>query len=257
MAINRVAKIHKGQAHQFKSRSADLAYLSERGLEISPTHIVLEEYFRQRPALNAAIADATSHKDFEVLGTNMTTALCTLSATGGITLTTAGADADSSILLPHLDAGQSSWATTQWNTGKSIRFEKWIKTGANITAVTIWAGLKLTNTPVIATDDDSIFFRYQDTQNSGKWQFNTSRAGTDTTSNLSLAVAVSTLYRLVIEVSSDRTVRAFINNNEMFSAPLAAVTDNINLIPYSGILAGAAAAKAYDVKYLRMSRLAA
>jgi len=45
---------------------------------------------------------------------------------------------------------------------------------------------KLTNTPVVATDDNSCFFRYQSSVNSGKWQLNCSRAGVDVTSNLDL-----------------------------------------------------------------------
>tara|TARA_R100000008_G_scaffold51530_1_gene31014 strand:+ start:38 stop:640 length:603 start_codon:yes stop_codon:yes gene_type:complete len=47
--------------------------------------------------------------NFEVLGTNMTTALATRSATSAVvTLTTAGADQDQAILCPHLDSGQTS-----------------------------------------------------------------------------------------------------------------------------------------------------
>ena len=86
----------------------------------------LEEWFLQRPGLNAINiidpdADSASalaitqaaNKNFETLGTNMTTALTTFSAThGGILMTTAGADQDQAILLPHLDTNQTSWSGT-------------------------------------------------------------------------------------------------------------------------------------------------
>ena len=88
----------------------------------------LEEYFVQLPKLNAVniidpdADDASAlalhvlaNKNFEVLGTNMTSALSTRNATAaGITLTTAGADQDQAIVLPHLDSNQSSWTGTKW-----------------------------------------------------------------------------------------------------------------------------------------------
>ena len=50
---------------------------------------------------------SVSNESFEVLGTNMTDALSTRSATrASVTLTTAGADADQAILAPHLDTNQ-------------------------------------------------------------------------------------------------------------------------------------------------------
>lgn len=265
---------------QFKTAAANqIATLDQTGLfQTKKTYFELEEFFKQKPALNAVIglpgSDTTSptaaalaaytiaNKDFEVLGTNMTTALATLSAGGGITLTTAGASADSSIVLPHLDTAQTAWAVAnQWGSGKSPRFEAWIATAASITDVTIWAGFKKTNTPVVATDDDQVFFRYQDTLNSARWQIISSRANVDTTTNLTADntpdVAVSTLYRLVLEVRSDRTVMASINGNEVISEPLAVLTNTIDFIPYIGVLSGTSAAKAMDVKYLRCSKLAA
>ena len=88
----------------------------------------LEEYFQRRPGLNAVniidpdANDATAlavtqaaNKDFETLGTNYTTALTTFAATSaGILMTTATADQDQAILLPHLDTNQTSWSGTKW-----------------------------------------------------------------------------------------------------------------------------------------------
>ena len=73
-----------------------------------------EEFFKRRLALNADISNSSegtrmiANPDFELLGENMTSGLCTFSNTEvGITLTTATADNDQAIVLPHLDNNQS------------------------------------------------------------------------------------------------------------------------------------------------------
>ena len=71
----------------------------------------LEEWFLQRPGLNANIDQVSTvevqralNRNWEALGTNMTTALCTFNTTSaGIVATTAGADQDQAIITPHLD----------------------------------------------------------------------------------------------------------------------------------------------------------
>lgn len=211
----------------------------------------LIERFKQPPALNAAIAVSTN-LDWEVLGTNMTTALATQADGGGVTLTTAGASADQAILLPHLDTKQSSWTSTKWNTLDRVVFETTIKTGASIAAAIIWAGLKLTNTPVVATDDNQVMFRYEAGVASGVFQFITSRAGTDTTANSDVTVAAATKYHLKITIDGNRVPRFFINGVLKYTG--AALTTNIDLIPYIGVQASAVAAKAITVRGVRMSK---
>jgi hypothetical protein len=86
----------------------------------------LEEYFHQRPGLNAvniidpdadsatdlAITQA-ANKNFETLGTSYTTALTTFATTSaGILMTTATSDQDQAILLPHLDTNHTAWSGT-------------------------------------------------------------------------------------------------------------------------------------------------
>ena len=120
---------------------------------------------RGKPSINADILSTTeavreiADPDFEVLGTNGTSALSTKYAEGGITFTTATADNDQMILVPHLDANQSNWTGVTWGTDKQVEWECEI-TIPVLTALTVWAGLKLTNTSVVATDDDQAFFRY-------------------------------------------------------------------------------------------------
>ena len=209
----------------------------------------LDEYWNQKPALNAAIAIAYN-LDFEVLGTNMTTALVTFdSDRAGLTITTAGADQD-----------QCAISTNAIDNQK------------------IWAGLKLTNDQLIATDADQAFFKFQtDATNSEAFtdytllHFVHSIGGTDYISALPITVAANTLYRLAIKIDSNRKASIFVNGIQYNvtttsgstggtavtkgTTPTAALTNDINLIPYIGIEAGAAAAEALDVHHQAISRL--
>lgn len=222
--------------------------------------LVLVERFLRKPGINADIqnaAEATreiANPDFEVLGTNGSSDDVTFDAEGGIKIETDGADGDEVIILPHLDANQSIWQQTTWGTDQQTRWECMLKTGSNITNAIIWAGLKLTNTEVTATDADQAFFRYEDDVNSGKWQAINSIGGTDVTANTGLAVAVSTVYHLAIEIDAARKARFYING--LLVSTSAALTNATDLIPYVGVAAdGAAAAKNVTVRWIKCSRL--
>lgn len=215
---------------------------------------------RGKPGINADINSATeatreiADPDFEILGTNGTTALCTYYAEGGVVLTTAGADADQMILAPHLDANQTAWTQVTWGTDKETVWECDITTGANITNAVIWAGLKLTNTPVTATDDNQVFFRYEDDVIAGVLQAVSSIAGTDTATSTGITIAVSTRYHLKIVIGSDRTAKMYVNG--VLVTTTGALTDAIDLIPYIGVMAdGAGAAKVLRVHGQSISRI--
>ena len=256
----------------------------------------LYEGFKQRPALNAVAtapltdADATAaandaiiiargiaNRDFEVLGTNMTTALCTFNATAaGIILTTAGADADQAIVAPHLDTNQTAWQVTEWGTENQVEWECSLNTNA-IDNQKLWACLKLTNDQLVATDANQAFFKFQtDATNSEAFtdytllHFVYSVADTDYISALPVTVAANTIYHLKISIDSDRKAAIFVDGVQYNvtttsgstggtavvagTTKTAALTDNIDLIPYIGIEAGAAAAEAVDVHYQAISR---
>ena len=109
----------------------DFKYSSNYDAAKGHERYYLETYFPKRPGLNAnldaastvEVARALSH-EFEVVGTNMTSALTTFSETyGGIKITTGGSDNDQTTVTPHLDnagTGQtdaiSAWAGVQWGT---------------------------------------------------------------------------------------------------------------------------------------------
>ena len=250
----------------------------------------LEEWFTQLPKLNAVnIIDpdaddaaalalhVLANKNFEVLGTNMTSALSTRNATAaGITLTTAGADQDQALLLPHLDSNQTAWTGTKWGTENQTVWECSINTNA-IDNQKLWAGLKLTNDQLVATDDDQAFFKFQtDATNSEaftdftKWHFVHSIGGTDFISVLPITVVANTIYHFKIEIDSARKLSIFVDGIQYNitstsgstggtavtsgTTKSGAMTDDVDLIPYIGIEAGAAAAEAVDVHYQCISR---
>ena len=255
----------------------------------------LFEAFYQRPGLNAINiidpdADSASalaitqaaNKNFETLGTNYTTALTTFSATqAGITMTTATADQDQAILLPHLDTNQTAWSGTKWGTENSVEWECSISLPA-LDNQKVWAGLKLTNDQLVATDANQVFFKYQtDATNSeaftdfAKWHFVHSIGGTDYISRLPITVAVDTPYHFKIKIDSDRKATIYVNGIQYnvtstsgstggtavtavqpgkTATKTAALTDDTDLIPYIGIENGAAAAEVLNVHYQAISR---
>ncbi len=186
-----------------------------------------------------AMYNADRH--FEILGGNASSDDVTISAEGGIKMETDGGGTDSVILLPHLNAGQTPWTGVTWGTDQETVWEGHIKTGSAITNEVLWAGLKLTNTATVATDDDQAFFRYAPATNSGKWQAVYSIGGTDVSADTGITVALSTEYRLKVTIDSARIARFYINGVLVVTS--TALTDAVDLIPYVGVLESAAAAK--------------
>jgi hypothetical protein len=136
----------------------------------------LDEWFSQRPGLNADIDQVSTvevqralNRNWEALGTNMTTALATFATTSaGILATTAGADQDQAILTPHLDTAATAWAGCLWGTENEVHWETSIMLPA-IDNQNVWAGLKLTNAPEVATDANQAYFNFlTDADNSGQ-----------------------------------------------------------------------------------------
>ena len=251
--------------------------------------VYFEEWFLQRPGINADIDQVSTvevqralNRNWEALGTNMTTALCTFATTsGGVLATTAGADQDQAILTPHLDTAATAWAGTLWGTENQVHFATSIMLPA-LDNQKVWAGLKLTNDQLIATDANQAYFKYQtDATNSeafddyAVWHFVHSIGGTDYITALPITVAANTPYHLKIEIDSSRKATIFVNGIQYNVAntagstggttatavqpsalpvKTAALTDDVDLIPYVGIEAGAAAAEAVNVHYVCCSR---
>ena len=270
------------------SKDSTTGLVSDRTLGDYPQdtrRFYLDEWFVQRPGLNADI-DAVSttevqralNRNWEALGTNMTTALCTFNTTSaGIVATTAGADEDQAILTPHLDTAATAWAGCLWGTENQVHWETSIALPA-IDNQKVWAGLKLTNDQLVATDANQAFFKFQtDATNSEAFtdytllHFVHSIGGTDYISALPITVAADTIYHLRITFDSSRQMSIFVNGVQYNitstsgstggtsvttgTTKSAAMTDDIDLIPYVGIEAGAAAAEAVHCHYVKMSRI--
>jgi|TARA_R100001530_G_scaffold639_1_gene1090 hypothetical protein len=257
----------------------------------------LEEYFKKRPALNAVLntafsdADATAaantairlaekvaNKDFEVLGTSMTTALCTFDTTrAGIIITTAGTDEDQAIIAPHLDTNQTAWTAVPWGTENQTIWECVVTTAASIADIKLWAGLKLTNDQLVATDANQAYFKFQtDATNSEAFtdftllHFVHSIANTDYISALPITVAADTQYHLKIAIDSNRKAAIYVNGIQYNvtstsgstggtavttgTGKTAALTE-VDLIPYIGVETGAGSAKALKAHWQAISRL--
>ena len=209
----------------------------------------------------------------------MTSALATYSATvAGMTLTTATTDEDQAIVLPHLDTKQGAWTGTKWGTENQVHWEAGVRTSSAIDNQKIWAGLKLTNDQLIATDADQAFFLFETDGDNGtaltsfaNWHFVHSINGTDYISDLQIAVAASTNYHFKIVFDSDRKLSIFVNGVQYNitstsgstggtdvttgTTKSAAMKNDIDLIPYVGIEAGDGAAAALDVQFEAISRL--
>ena len=267
----------------------------------------LYEPFLQRPGLNAinivdpdaddaaalAVTQA-ANKNFETLGTNYTTALTTFSATqAGIVMTTATADQDQGIILPHLDTVQTAWAGTKWGTENQVEWECSISLPA-LDNQKVWAGLKLTNDQLPQTDADQAYFYYASDTTNGQliddyspWYFIYSVNGTDYLTNTGISVAADTNYHFKISIDSDRKPSIFVNGVQ-YSVSTSAITafdgstsvtgttqatiaanysatnantqkgaalkNDVDLIPYIGIENGAAAAEVLNVHYQAISR---
>jgi hypothetical protein len=265
------------------------------GFVRNPERYYLEEFFKRKPAINADLEPSSAddgndgatkaeiatmmaaNKDFEILGTNASSDDVTFSSTrAGISLTTDGADNDQVILLPHLDSNQSAWTGIKWGTENEVEWECAISV-ANVANVAFWAGLKLTNTPVLATDANQAYFFF-DTDDSvvGTLTVNTtlhfgySLAGTDYTTNLGITVGADKIYRLRIVIDNYRQVSVFVNGLQYGLTTTSGtagltvststqkgsqLTNDIDLIPYIGVQSTTAAADVLTVYYEKISRM--
>lgn len=243
-----------------------------------PDRFHLEEYFSRRPGVNGSIAVAFN-LDFELLGTNHSDDDATYSTTiAGIQIQTDGADDDRIVIAPHLDTNQTAWTGCKWGTENQIQWECMIRTDASVADMGFHAGMKLTNTESYATDDDQAYFLYSSNDDAGalttngNLHFVYSVGGTDFITDLGIAVEAATNYRLGISVDSNREVSAYVNGEqyslvttataggaaitpakgEQKSSPL---TDDVDLIPYIGVIARTAAAKTLHVSYEKINRI--
>ena len=195
-----------------------------------------------------------ANQDFEVAGTNMTSALVTLnSARGGVRLTTAGAASDQALLQPRVtNANDTRWATG-FNTDQSPQWACAFRV-TSVAAIKIKVALALTNTMDLGTDTDQVGI-YFDAASYTYFKTFTSIGGTDssvatTDGDTTVAPAANTEYRVRIELDASR--RASIYINDVLALQTAALTTNIALKPFIGI-ESSSGAKVIDVRPMTAS----
>lgn len=226
-----------------------------RGLSMARDRWTIHESFAAAPQLSAVtqapatdtyntaafLANQKANHYFEVLGTNAISTDVTAYAEGGIAVATHGATNDSTIILPHLTSGQSPWTTITWGTDQKTRYECVLQTPSAVTSLVIWAGLKLTNTPTLATDNDQAYIMLDTAAGADatKWHCIYSIGNVDVdaaAANSSVtiaAVAASTNYHLVIDIDGSRIPKFYING--VLAGTGTALTDATDLKPYIGI----------------------
>ena len=106
-------------------------------------------------------------------------------------------------------------------------------------------------------------------QNTWNLHFVYSVGGTDYITDLGITVAINTIYKLRIEIDSNRQIQVYVNDvlyglattsdatgttasNSLVKS--LALTDNINLKPYVGVETGEAGAKTLNLCYEHISK---
>jgi hypothetical protein len=229
---------------------------------------VHHENFRQLPVLNASVlitdTDPTlaqmavrfrANRDWEIAGTNAVDGSAAFADGGGVKLTTAGASGDQVILRPQQDTNQTALAAIKLNTSDESAMLVSVKTGASVADVTLWAGLKLTDTGVRATDNDQAYFRYNAAEAEGKWQAVVSRGGVDQAA-IALgeeAVLASSAYVLCVAMDRERRALFYVNGELLYTAP--ALAADVDLKVSVGVQAGAVATKSVTVRDVAVSKV--
>ena len=169
------------------------------------------------------------------------------------------------------------WNSDHFLTQKQVIWEGAIQTASNIADASFWAGLKQSNDAAYATDDDQAYFLYatDDTTqgallDNANLHFVYSIAGTDYITDLGLAVVVSTVYRLRIEIDINRQVSVFVNDVQyglVTSATAGGATQSVAttkslaltsgevLKPYIGVETLTSSSKTINLFYERISRI--
>ena len=227
-----------------------------------------------------------SNPHFEITGTSASPDDVTFSETyGGLKLQTDGSDNNQVIIGVHsgdalvtddIPATQTAWRGVRWGTENLVEWECAITTGATITDYAFWAGLKLTNTGVYATDADQAYFVFATDDDMGALTTNAnlhfvySLGTSDYITNLGVAVEASTTYRLRIKIDGDRKVSVFVNDIQygLTSATTAGgvvestattlsstLDDDTNLLPYVGVQSLGGAARDLRLHYEKISRV--
>jgi hypothetical protein len=203
----------------------------------------------------------------------------------GIKLSTGTTDNDFTVLTPRdaeaeMPGGSdsSAWSSVGFGTENKTEFSCAISTAGSIADVSIYAGLKLTEMGTYANDANQAYFLYASNDDhgslttNGNLHFIYSVGGTDYVTNLGIAVAASTVYRLRISIDETRRVSVFVNNTQYgltstdtgttsggvtetdSTKKSLIMTDDIDFLPFIGVQTHTTATKGIQVGYVKISR---
>jgi len=203
----------------------------------------------------------------------------------GIKLITGTTDNDFTVLTPRdgtieMPGGQdsSAWSAVGFGTENKTEFSCAISTSGVITDASFYAGLKLTEVGAYATDANQAYFLYASNDDQGALTTNAnlhfvySVGGTDYVTDLGIAVAASTVYRLRISIDENRKVSVFVNNRQYgltstntgttaggvtestTTTRSSALTDDIDFLSFIGVQTHTTASRGIQVGYVKISR---
>ena len=265
----------------FNNRDPDRYYLEEYFKRLPDTNSILGTVFTNADATDAAntairVAELVANKDFELIGEHHTDGTVEFSSTiAGFNITTAGADNDQMIIQPHADTNQSAWNNLRWATQDEVIWECALYTSGSIVTMAFWAGLKTSTVGTYATDDNKAYFLFSTNDDIGALTTNAnlhfvySVSGTDYITDLGIAVAANTIYKLKIVIDSDRRVSVYVNGKVygLVTTDLAGgttqtntgqkslvLTTGIALKPYIGLQTLAGVTSNITVCYQKISR---
>ena len=265
------------------------------GFVRNPERYYLEEFYKRRPALiddlepssaddgndgatKAEIATMNAaNKDFQVLGNNATSSSVAFSTTrAGINLTTGTSGTSQVIISPHLVSNQTAWTGIKFGTKNQVEWECAVSV-ADVANVCFWAGLKLTITPILATEDANQAYFFFDTgtvvgsvTSKTTLHFCYSIANTDYVTDLGITVEADIIYRLRIVIDNNRKVSVFVNEVQYGLTTTSSATgltvsnetqksnqlaDDINLIPYVGVQQTTSTSDTLTLYYQKISRV--
>ena len=243
----------------------------------NPDKYYLEEFFPLRPAVVGGLAAASANKTFLVEGTNaVTNSISFSTSVGGIKLTTAGSASDQVIISPHSSANQSAWYNIKWGTENEVEWECALSVDS-VSDVCFWAGLKISNTPVLNTDANQAYFFFDTSTLVGSGSSMTSQStlhfcysvnNIDYVTNLGITAEANNTYRLRIVFDNNRKLSVFVNEVQYGLTTTTSTTGNVvsnetqksnqllavDLLPFVGIQQTTGTAKVLNLSYEKISR---
>jgi hypothetical protein len=275
--------------------NGDIEMTGKGSLRQSTQRIKLEEYFSQLPSLHATLhapltnADA-SHSDndaiitarakanvnFEYLDVAGTSSVSWDTTIGGVKLQTGSSDDDEILLQAHQESSQTLWDQNSFLTQKELEWETSIYVNDKDNFA-FWGGLKKSGSDDY-TDSDQAYFLYTSDDGpvttalttNANLHFIYSVGGTHYVTDLGIAVADTTSYRLRIEIDSNRQVSAFVNEvqyglvtsattggatQSLATTKSNALTNAVPLFSFIGAKTLSAAARYISVAYIKLSRI--